>query len=82
MAEPMSRRDFLRKAAWGSLSWVVLRNSQSAFGYQANEKLNMAFVGAGGRGGALINEFAQLGENVVALCDCLLYTSPSPRDRT
>jgi len=69
MAEPMSRRDFLRKAAWGSLSWVVLRNSQSAFGYQANEKLNMAFVGAGGRGGALINEFAQLGENVVALCD-------------
>ena len=33
------------------------------------DKLRMAFIGSGGRGGANLNEFYQLGEQVVALCD-------------
>ena len=32
-----------------------------------NEKLNLAIIGAGGRGGANLKEMA--GENIVALCD-------------
>ena len=35
----------------------------------ADDKLRMAFIGSGGRGGANLNEFLKLGENVVALCD-------------
>ena len=33
------------------------------------EKLRMAFIGSGGRGGANLNEFYNLGEEIVALCD-------------
>jgi hypothetical protein len=33
------------------------------------DKLNMAFIGSGGRGGANLKEFYALGEQVVALCD-------------
>ena len=32
-------------------------------------KLRMAFIGSGGRGGANLNEFYNLGEEIVALCD-------------
>jgi len=33
------------------------------------DKLRMGFIGSGGRGGANLNEFYNLGEEVVALCD-------------
>lgn len=33
------------------------------------EKLRMAFIGSGGRGGANLGEFDKLGEEIVALCD-------------
>ena len=36
---------------------------------QIGEKLRMAFIGSGGRGGANLNEFYGLGEEIVALCD-------------
>ena len=36
---------------------------------KTGDKLNMAFIGSGGRGGANLKEFYELGENVVALCD-------------
>ena len=32
-------------------------------------KLRMGFIGSGGRGGANLNEFFNLGEEIVALCD-------------
>ena len=67
--ENPTRRQFLRAMALGGASFLVLRNARSAWSYQANEKLNLAFVGAGGRGAALVDEFAKLGENIVALCD-------------
>jgi predicted dehydrogenase len=34
-----------------------------------DEKLNMAFIGSGGRGSDNLREFYALGENIVALCD-------------
>jgi predicted dehydrogenase len=36
----------------------------------ANEKLNVAVIGAGGKGSSDTDEVAKLGENIVALCDC------------
>ena len=33
------------------------------------EKIRMGFIGSGGRGGANLEEFYKLGENIVALCD-------------
>ncbi len=35
----------------------------------AGDKLRMAFIGSGGRGGANLSEFYKLGEEIVALCD-------------
>ncbi|MCS7265754.1 MAG: Gfo/Idh/MocA family oxidoreductase [Armatimonadetes bacterium] len=69
MTEQLGRREFVKKLALSGATIFVLRNSKAAWSYQANDKLNLAFVGAGGRGAALIDEFANLGENIVALCD-------------
>jgi len=69
MAEPMKRREWFKTLALSGLGLLTLRNPKSAWSYQANNKLNMAFVGAGGQGGGLANTFAGLGENIVALCD-------------
>lgn len=38
-----------------------------SWGFSANEKLNLAVIGAGGRGSANLSEMAS--ENIVALCD-------------
>lgn len=65
----MKRRDFLRSAALSGAGLLILKDSRSVWSYQANEKLNIAFVGAGGQGGGLIRAFSGLGHNVVALCD-------------
>jgi predicted dehydrogenase len=58
------RRTFLASSALGVL---FLRTSNLVFGAQANEKLNIAIIGAGGQGGG--NTLAVAGENIVALCD-------------
>ena len=67
MHRQMTRRDFLRNAAWSGSSFVILSNSRSAYTAQANEKLNIAAIGIGGRGAADVNGVE--GENIVALCD-------------
>jgi hypothetical protein len=46
---------------------LVLRDSRSARGYPANDKLNIAAIGIGGQGRGNIGNMA--GENIVALCD-------------
>jgi predicted dehydrogenase len=65
----LSRRSFLRGAALGATGLLILRNSRSAFAYEANSKLNIAAIGAGGRGKDDLSGVAGLGQNIVALCD-------------
>jgi len=67
MHKKLNRRDFLRKAAWSSAGLVILHKSRLVRGTQANEKLNIAGIGVGGRGAADVNGVAS--ENIVALCD-------------
>jgi len=67
MGMPTNRRAFLKQSAAGGLGLVLLGDSRSAFGYHANEKLNLAIIGAGGRGKSNLGSVA--GENIVALCD-------------
>jgi len=67
MSKGITRRTFLRGAAAGGAGFLFLRSSRMAFGYEANEKLDIAIVGCGGRGAGNLDEVA--GENIVALCD-------------
>ena len=70
----VSRREFLRTGAAvagavtlaGCSSVSVARASRFR---KTGDKLKMAFIGSGGRGGANLKEFYDLGEQVVALCD-------------
>ncbi len=62
-----NRRRFLTAVGAGGAGLVLLGNSRSARAYWANEKLDLAIIGAGGRGAANLAEVA--GENIVALCD-------------
>lgn len=64
----MDRRRFLGAATGAGM--VILANSASARSYQANEKLHIALVGVGVRGGGHhVRAFSRIGENLVALCD-------------
>ena len=67
MARRTNRRDFLKaSAAVGAGFWVAARPSWVQ-AKSANEKLNIAGVGVGGKGASDIGAVA--GENIVALCD-------------
>jgi hypothetical protein len=68
MSSRTDRRAFLRSTAQGGLGLLVLKNSQSVSTAQANEKLNIALVGIGGRGTWFVDTIPQM-ENVVAVCD-------------
>lgn len=68
MESRLTRRAFVRGAALGGAGVLVLRDPLSARTYAANEKLNVALVGAGGRGKELVGTFARM-EALVALCD-------------
>jgi len=67
MHTQLTRRNFLRKAAWSGAGLVILQNSRLVRGTAANEKLNIAGIGVGGRGADDMDGVA--GENIVALCD-------------
>jgi len=67
MSKRISRRTLLKGAAAGGAGLIILRDSRLAFGYEANEKLNVAIIGCGGKGRS--NMDACAGENIVALCD-------------
>ena len=68
MNKQLNRRDFLRSAALNSAGLVILSNSRLVRGTQANEKLNVACIGVGGRGAADVNGVGAT-ENIYALCD-------------
>ncbi len=61
-----NRRDFLKTSAvlGAGVYFGVARGGRAV---SANEKLNVACIGVGGRGGANVNGVA--GENIVAVCD-------------
>jgi Oxidoreductase family, NAD-binding Rossmann fold/Oxidoreductase family, C-terminal alpha/beta domain len=67
MQARLPRRSFLQASLAGAAGLVILKDSRSARGYQANEKLNIAIIGACGQGAS--NTAAVAGENLVALCD-------------
>ncbi len=67
MHEKLTRRDLLRSAVLSGSGLIILSDSRSAYTTQANEKLNIAAIGVGGRGAADVNGVS--GENIVALCD-------------
>lgn len=75
MQTQSNRRTFLRRTAASGLGWVVLKNSRSARGYAVNEQLQVAVVGAGGRGGNFLPDEGwssvrqQIGGRIAALCD-------------
>jgi len=67
MSPRITRRTFLKGTAAGGLGFLFLRDSRLAFAYEANEKLNIAIIGAGGKGRSNLDSVS--GENIVALCD-------------
>jgi len=48
---------------------LILKNARLAWAYEANSKLNLAGIGVGGQGRGNLDNFAGLGQNIVALCD-------------
>ncbi|MBI5384591.1 MAG: Gfo/Idh/MocA family oxidoreductase [Verrucomicrobia bacterium] len=77
----MRRRSFLRNLAWGGGSFLLLQHAPSAWTAQANEKLNIALIGVGGRGNWFVGTIPGLGENLVALCDVDETKNPSAYER-
>lgn len=66
MNRRVSRRECLKLTGAISTGILVLP-SRLALTYQANEKVNIAVIAVGGRGGANLQGVS--GENIVALCD-------------
>ena len=67
MKRVIKRRTFLKQAAVAGAGVMVLRSGLLAAGKSPGDKLNIAVIGCGGRGGA--NLGGVRGENIVALCD-------------
>jgi hypothetical protein len=65
----MNRRRFLCRTAVGAGSLLLLKPARSAWSAHANERLNVALVGVGGRGQWFTGQIPRLGHNLVALCD-------------
>jgi hypothetical protein len=67
----IQRREFLRRAGMGVALFNILpgTTAQGADRLSANDKLNLAGIGIGSRGGADVAEAAGLGHRIVALCD-------------
>jgi len=66
----MNRRDFLRAAATTAAGLTIVPRHVLGQGQTPpSERLNLAWVGAGGQGGGLLGDAAFAKENIVALCD-------------
>ena len=69
MSQRASRREFLKTTAVGGVGLWVVGSGGSVLGKAANEKVNVAIVGVGGRGKAHVSGIPKAGGNIVALCD-------------
>ena len=63
-----NRRKFIQNASVVSAGYFVAAGSRPALSQAANEKLNVACIGVGGKGGSDSSNAAKFG-NVVAICD-------------
>ncbi|MBN2272531.1 MAG: Gfo/Idh/MocA family oxidoreductase [Sedimentisphaerales bacterium] len=63
----MKRRTFLKQSAVIGAGLVVAKSGILRAGNSPSEKLNIAVIGVGGRGGSNLNDVRS--ENIVALCD-------------
>ena len=67
MANTFPRREFLKTTAAASAGcWISTRTARSR-AQSPNDKLNLAVIGVGGRGGDNLKAVAR--QNIVALCD-------------
>jgi hypothetical protein len=68
----MNRRTFLRRTAGSAAGLVILGNSSSVWSAQANQKLNVALVGVGGRGTWFVDTMPKMETVNNAEADALL----------
>ncbi len=68
MKRKLSRRGFLSRLAASIAGLLIIRNSRSVRGVSANERVNVALIGVGGRGTWFVDTIPRM-ENVVAICD-------------
>lgn len=70
---PVSRRDFLRTSALATSAMAICGSATAAIPEHrkltANDKLNIACIGSGGKGRSDMQEMFNCGDNIVALCD-------------
>ncbi|MFO7902589.1 MAG: Gfo/Idh/MocA family oxidoreductase [Planctomycetota bacterium] len=64
----ITRRRALQSLAGGSAGLTILP-AGLARSYAANEKLNIALVGCGGRGRWFVEAIPRIGQNIVGMCD-------------
>ncbi|MFW6171176.1 MAG: Gfo/Idh/MocA family protein [Planctomycetota bacterium] len=67
MSNRVSRREMLKNSALAGVGILMSRRARGSESNSPNEQLNLAFVGAGGRGAANLRHLK--GENFVAFCD-------------
>ncbi|MFZ4638270.1 MAG: gfo/Idh/MocA family oxidoreductase, partial [Pirellulales bacterium] len=65
---PTSRRGFLGTSSLLSAGYFVAAGSRTAWSTSANEQLNVACIGVGGKGSSDSDNAALFG-NVIAICD-------------
>ncbi len=68
MKKQNSRRSFLQNTALAAAGFIIVPRHVLGRGFKSpSDKLNIAFIGCGGRGANHVDELA--GENIVAFCD-------------
>lgn len=67
MSSSINRREMLQSSLVAAGVWTATNSLSRALDTSANEVLNIACIGVGGRGGADVNGVAS--QNLVALCD-------------
>ncbi len=72
MNSRLSRRQFLKHSTAAGLGFTVINSSRTAFGYAANDKVNVALIGVSGRGSWFVKCMPNLA-NIVAMCDVNKY---------
>ncbi|MGN6493102.1 MAG: Gfo/Idh/MocA family protein [Agriterribacter sp.] len=73
-----NRRSFIKNSAFASATLVLPKFNINKYGLNANSKLNIAYIGAGGIAGMAYGGLKD--ENIAALCD--IDSRQFPKDKT